>query len=64
MILDVLQGKRRDGAYTATVLNAGAAIYLSGRVDSLNGGMTSAMESIESRAGFEALERLRTATTG
>jgi anthranilate phosphoribosyltransferase len=62
VILDVLEGTRTDGAYTATVLNAGAAIYLSGQVDSLGEGMTAAKEAVESRAALGALERLRTAT--
>jgi anthranilate phosphoribosyltransferase len=64
VVLDVLKGSRTDGALTATVLNAGAAIYLSGQVDSLDGGMAAAQESISSGAALQALEGLRTATMG
>jgi anthranilate phosphoribosyltransferase len=64
VILDVLRGTRSDGARTATVLNAGAAIYLSGQVESLAGGMDSAKDSIDSGAALGALEKLRTATAG
>jgi anthranilate phosphoribosyltransferase len=64
VILDVLRGTRSDGARTATVLNAGAAIYLSGQVKSLAGGMDSAKDSIDSGAALGALEKLRTATAG
>ena len=62
VILEVLRGEREDGAYTATVLNAGAAIYLADHADTLADGVGAARDSIGSRAAFEALERLRDAT--
>jgi len=40
------------------VLNAGAAIYVSGRVDDLRGGVDAACEAIDSGAARTALERL------
>jgi anthranilate phosphoribosyltransferase len=41
-----------------TVLNAGAAIYVSGRVDSLQAGVDAAQEAIDSGGAGEALDRL------
>ena len=64
VILDVLRGEREDGARTAVLLNAGAAIYVADGADSLEEGVRKAKETIDSRAALEALERLREATTG
>ena len=47
-------GARRD----ATLLNAGAALYAAGIVDSIGAGITSAAESINSGRAVAALERL------
>lgn len=48
------RGPRRDLA----VLNAGAAVYLAGRAESLAGGVGAAIEAVESGAAAELLERL------
>jgi anthranilate phosphoribosyltransferase len=59
-ILSGEPGSARDLA----VLNAGAAIYVSGRVDSLQGGVDAAQEAIDSGAATSALERLVEMTAG
>jgi anthranilate phosphoribosyltransferase len=53
-------GPRRD----FVVLNAGAAIYVGGRADSLGAGVERAGEAIDSGAAGILLERLVEATTG
>jgi anthranilate phosphoribosyltransferase len=53
-------GPERDLA----VLNAGAAIYVSGRVDSLQRGVDAAQEAIDTGAAASALERLVDITAG
>ncbi len=62
LILDVLEGRSRNAARTATLLNAGAAVYVSGRADSLEEGVRAATESVDSGAARDALERLRLAS--
>lgn len=52
-------GPARDLA----VLNAGAAIYVSGRVQSLRDGVEAAQEAIDTGAAAETLERLRALTS-
>ena len=52
-------GAARDLA----VLNAGAAIYVSGRVTSLRDGVDAAQEAIDTGAAAETLERLRALTS-
>jgi len=64
IILDVLGGDREDGAFTAVLMNAGAAIHVAGAANSLGEGIERAREAIDSRAALEALERLRQATAG
>ncbi|MEQ9399264.1 MAG: anthranilate phosphoribosyltransferase [Longimicrobiales bacterium] len=61
MILSGLRGEA-GGPRVATLLNAAAAIYVSGTVDSLADAAEAARESIDSGAAMEALERLRAAT--
>lgn len=51
-------GPRRD----LVLLNAGAAIYVGGRADSLAKGVEKAAETVDSGAGGELLERLIAAT--
>ena len=58
----VLQGKGARGARGAVVLNAGAALYVSGLAQSYGDGVTMAEAAIDSGAGLAALERLRSAT--
>src|SRR4051812_27428579 len=57
----VLTGNGPEGATAAVVLNAAAAIYVSGRADSFEKAVDSAREAVSSGAGVVALEKLRTA---
>jgi anthranilate phosphoribosyltransferase len=61
VILDVLSGRGLPAAAAAVVLNAAAAIYVSGRVKQFPEGVESARKSLESGAGMKALDRLRAA---
>jgi anthranilate phosphoribosyltransferase len=60
-ITAVLRGEGNRGATSAVLLNAAAAIYVSGRVDSFAGAVGAARDALESGAGHGALERLRAA---
>jgi anthranilate phosphoribosyltransferase len=61
-ILDIFEGKRDGAGRAAVVLNAGAAVYVSGRVDSIEEGIRTADRALRDGAALEALERLRKAT--
>lgn len=62
MILDVLHGKQAHGKQAAArdivLLNAGAAIYVAGVVESLQAGIHKAAEVIESGVALEKLNAL------
>lgn len=60
-MLDVLGGKGTRAARGAVVLNAGAAIYVSGKARDLAAGVRAAESALDSGAGMQALDRLRTA---
>lgn len=62
VILDVFGNKRHDGARAAVVLNAGAAAYVGGVVESLEAGVEKAEAALSEGAAMEALDRLRSAT--
>lgn len=62
VILEVFRAERRDAARAAVVLNAGAAAYVSGTVDSLEEGVEKAGIALADGAALEGLERLRDAT--
>ena len=62
VILDVLDGTRQDGARSAVVLNAGAAIYVGGRAESLRQGVRVAEEALDGGQGMATLEALRKAS--
>jgi anthranilate phosphoribosyltransferase len=62
IITAVLCGKGNPGATNAIVLNAAAAIYVSGRVESFDNAVELARDALFSGAGYDALERLRGAT--
>ena len=62
LILDVLEGKETGGARTATVLNAGAALYVGGAADSLKEGVELALEILAAGKGLRSLEALRDAS--
>lgn len=57
----VLAGEGPEGARAAVLLNAAAAIYVSGMVATLSEALTKAREALDSGAGRRALERLRQA---
>jgi anthranilate phosphoribosyltransferase len=58
ILINVLKGGKGPKR-NAVVLNAGAAIYVSGKAGSLKEGIVLAEESIDSGAAFEKLERLK-----
>ncbi|HET9454158.1 MAG TPA: anthranilate phosphoribosyltransferase [Gemmatimonadaceae bacterium] len=60
-VLDVLGGKGTRAARGAVVLNAGAAIYVSGKAKDLAAGVKSAESALDSGAALQALDRLRRA---
>jgi anthranilate phosphoribosyltransferase len=61
VVLDVLGGTANQGARGAAVLNAGAALYVGGRVKKYEQGIEMAEEALKRKAGLAALERLRVA---
>ena len=61
VILEVLAGRGKRGARAAVLLNAAAAIYVSGRVDSFDAAVEAATRALDSGAGTKVLERLRVA---
>lgn len=61
IITDVLNGEGTAGARAAVVLNAAAAIYLSGLADNFGDGVAAARSALEEKKGLAALERLREA---
>ena len=63
-IRGLLAGKRDDdpAGRAAVVLNAGAALYVAGLVDTFAEGIARAAAALESGAGLGALERLRQAS--
>ncbi len=58
----VLTGNGPNGATAAVVLNAAAAIYVSGKTGDFGAAVELARESVGSGAGLVALERLRNAS--
>jgi anthranilate phosphoribosyltransferase len=63
IIEKILDGGGPKAARAAIVLNAGAAIYVSGRVKSYGEGVESAAKAIDSGEAKSVLERLRRAYT-
>jgi anthranilate phosphoribosyltransferase len=63
IITALLDGKGTSGARAATILNAAAAIYVSGLVKSYEEGVVAAKKSIDSGSAKSVLDRLRRATT-
>ena len=57
MILDVLHGKK-GAARDIVLMNAGAAIYVSGQAESLQAGIDKAAAVIDSGAALEKLNQL------
>jgi anthranilate phosphoribosyltransferase len=63
LIEKVLDGGGPKGAHSAIVLNAAAAVYVSGRVKSYEDGVAAARKSIESGSAKKVLENLKRAYT-
>jgi anthranilate phosphoribosyltransferase len=61
MVLAVLGGSGSSGATAAVVLNAAAAIYVSGRVHTFDDAVNTAEQAARDGSGLDALERLRVA---
>ncbi|MDB4951022.1 MAG: Anthranilate phosphoribosyltransferase [Gemmatimonadetes bacterium] len=61
-VVDVLRGRLGGASRAATLLNAGAAIYLGGLAPSLVDGVHRAEEALEAGLGWEKLNALREAT--
>jgi anthranilate phosphoribosyltransferase len=62
IIVTILDGKGPTGARAATLLNAAAAIYVSGRVKTFADGVAAAKKSIDSGQARSVLERLKRAS--
>lgn len=61
VVLDVLAGRAKQGAMSAVLLNAAAAIYVAGISASFGDGVEIARATITSGAALGALDRLRSA---
>jgi anthranilate phosphoribosyltransferase len=59
VILAVLEGGRRDGARSAVLLNAAAAIYVAGKAPSYEEALATAEQALDSGQGMRALDALR-----
>ena len=62
MIVDVLEGRRRDAARSFVLANAGAAIYVADLAGSLREGVVMAAEAIDGGLAADKLAALREAT--
>jgi anthranilate phosphoribosyltransferase len=60
-IVDVLSGRGTKAAEGAVLLNAAAALYVSGKGLSMEGAVAEVRKALQSGAGMAALERLRAA---
>lgn len=58
----VLRGDGAPGARAAVILNAAAALYVGGHASNYNDAVTRARDGLQAGVGFDALERLRTAS--
>jgi anthranilate phosphoribosyltransferase len=62
VIVSVLRGEQRGAARAAVVLNAGAAIYVSGTAATLAEGISDATRALDAGRGWETLRHLREAS--
>ena len=60
----MLSGEERGSARAATVLNAGAAIYVGEEANTLKDGVQAAEAALDSGAARETLAALKAATQG
>jgi anthranilate phosphoribosyltransferase len=61
-VLGVLRGELKGAARAAVALNAGAALYIADRTDSIEAGVRLAERVIDQGGGLAALQRLRSAS--
>jgi anthranilate phosphoribosyltransferase len=59
---DILNGRLGGAARAAVVLNAGAAILIAGKAESIHEGVAAAEKALDQGKGIKALEDLRAAT--
>lgn len=59
LILDVFQGNRKGAAADIVALNAGAALYVAGKADSLKNGVKQSLEAIHNGTAIHQLTRLQ-----
>lgn len=59
LILEVFQGKRKGAAADIVALNAGAALYVAGKADSLKNGVKLSLEAIHNGTALHQLSRLQ-----
>lgn len=59
LILEVFQGKRKGAAADIVALNAGAALYVAGKADSLKNGVKLSLEAIHNGTALHQLTRLQ-----
>lgn len=64
LIVAILEGEVRGPERDVVLLNAGASLVVAGRAEDLRGGVELAVETVESGAAREQLERLRHAAVG
>jgi anthranilate phosphoribosyltransferase len=62
IILEVLRGDGPPGAAAAVILNAAAAIYVSGKASSYDEAVECASTALAAGSGIVALDRLRSAS--
>ena len=62
ILRDVLSGRERGAARDVTLLNAGAAVFVSGKTETIEEGVRRAEESVETGAAERALEDFVKAT--
>jgi anthranilate phosphoribosyltransferase len=62
LIIEVLEGRNRNAARSAILLNAAAAILVAGKAETLQEGVRAAAEAVDSGAARATLERLRAAS--
>jgi anthranilate phosphoribosyltransferase len=61
IITEILEGGGTSAAKSAVILNAAAAVYVSGQVSDFAEGVAAATGALESGEGLQALKRLRSA---